>query len=178
MPAIATVTTRPFARRVATVLPARSIWHRSQPPKMSPCGLVSAGMAMARSAGSLSGSTSPLDEASFFGETSSIFQPRFREAYRPVLPLIRTFGGGIDHLANFGDLACRKTADLGVTADDGFILGQIHAKGLVIGDVGFHPLDIGPELPQRLVGLRRCAAQLLALETADLGNVALDDEFA
>jgi hypothetical protein len=77
-----------------------------------------------------------------------------------------------------GSIACRKTADLGVTADDGFILGQVHAKGLVIGDVGFHPLDIGPELSQCLVGLRGRAAQLLALQAADLGNVALDDEFA
>src|SRR5579864_948128 len=58
MAVIAIVTTRPTARRVATVEPARSIWHRSQPPKMSPCGLVSAGMAMARSAGSDAGSTS------------------------------------------------------------------------------------------------------------------------
>src|SRR3954449_4662143 len=63
MPAIATVTTRPFARRVATVLPARSIWHSSQPPKMSPCGLVSAGIATARSAGSVVGGTSGASDA-------------------------------------------------------------------------------------------------------------------
>src|SRR5215470_10859711 len=48
----ATVAVRPLARRVATVPPARSICDRSQPPKMSPCGLASAGIAMARSAGS------------------------------------------------------------------------------------------------------------------------------
>jgi len=58
MPVIATVTTRPCERRVATVLPARSIWHSSQPPKMSPCVLVSAGIAMARSAGSEFGGVS------------------------------------------------------------------------------------------------------------------------
>src|SRR5262249_22766022 len=53
MPVTATVTTRPHARRVAIVVPARSIWQSSQPPKMSPCGLVSAGIAIARKAGSV-----------------------------------------------------------------------------------------------------------------------------
>src|SRR6202043_1444326 len=52
MAEIGPVTTRPLARRVATVLPARSICDNSQPPKISPAGLASAGIAMARSAGS------------------------------------------------------------------------------------------------------------------------------
>jgi hypothetical protein len=55
MPVMATVTVRPFERRVATVVPARSICDSSQPPKMSPCGLVSAGIAIARTAGSICG---------------------------------------------------------------------------------------------------------------------------
>src|SRR6516225_10916490 len=55
MPVMATVTARPLERRVATVVPARSICDSSQPPKMSPCGLVSAGIAMARTAGSICG---------------------------------------------------------------------------------------------------------------------------
>src|SRR5215467_9236960 len=52
MAVIATVAVRPLARRLAAAPPARSICDRSQPPKMSPCGLASAGIAMARSAGS------------------------------------------------------------------------------------------------------------------------------
>ncbi len=47
MPSIATVTARPFAARMATVPAPRSIRLISQPPKMSPWGLVSAGIAMA-----------------------------------------------------------------------------------------------------------------------------------
>src|SRR5947209_655548 len=63
MAVIATVTVRPFARRVATVPPARSIWERSQPPKMSPCGLASAGIAIARNVGSLCGGGAELSLA-------------------------------------------------------------------------------------------------------------------
>src|ERR1700730_18385544 len=58
MAVIATVPTRPLARRVAPVLPARSICDNSQPPKISPAGLASAGIAMARSAGSDCGGAS------------------------------------------------------------------------------------------------------------------------
>src|ERR1700722_16599411 len=58
MAGIATVTTRPLARLVATVLPARSICDNNQPPKISPAGLASAGIAMARSAGSVFGGAS------------------------------------------------------------------------------------------------------------------------
>src|SRR5262245_56847072 len=60
MAVIATVTVRPFARRVAAMVPARSICDSSQPPKMSPCGLASAGIAIARSAGSHWGGRSEL----------------------------------------------------------------------------------------------------------------------
>src|SRR6266849_443969 len=52
MPVMATVATRPCARCEATLPPARSIWASSQPPKMSPLGLASPGMAIARKAGS------------------------------------------------------------------------------------------------------------------------------
>src|ERR1700692_1325560 len=64
---MATVTTRPPACRTATVAPARSIWQSSQPPKISPCGLVSAGMAMVRIAGSVSGGTSTAVEVAAVG---------------------------------------------------------------------------------------------------------------
>ena len=55
MPSTATVAQRPRARRKATVAPARSICDISQPPKMSPSGLVSLGMAMVRITGVSSG---------------------------------------------------------------------------------------------------------------------------
>src|SRR5580700_4002056 len=67
MAVMATVTTRPPVRRTATDAPARSIWHNSQPPKISPCGLVSAGMAMVRIAGSVSGGTSTAVEGAAVG---------------------------------------------------------------------------------------------------------------
>src|SRR5437763_1347992 len=55
MPVIATVATRPRARCTARLPPARSICDSTQPPKMSPLALASAGMAMVRSAGSWAG---------------------------------------------------------------------------------------------------------------------------
>src|SRR5687768_239896 len=54
----AIVATRPRARRIAALPPARSISPISQPPKMSPEGLASAGMAVVRSSGAWSGGAS------------------------------------------------------------------------------------------------------------------------
>src|SRR5215831_18727880 len=71
MAVIATVTQRPLARRVAAVPPARSICDNSQPPKMSPCGLASAGMAMARKAGSARGGLPDGSEAGIGNPTSA-----------------------------------------------------------------------------------------------------------
>src|SRR5215470_499715 len=62
MAVIATVAVRPLARRLAAAPPARSICDSNQPPKMSPCGLASAGIAMARSAGSVLGGRSGVSE--------------------------------------------------------------------------------------------------------------------
>src|SRR5712691_10427671 len=50
------VTTRPSARRVAVIAPAESISDIIQPPKISPLGLVSAGIASVRAASSPRGS--------------------------------------------------------------------------------------------------------------------------
>src|SRR5712691_6058943 len=94
----------------------------------------------------------------------------------PEHALSGPFGGRIDHGANFGDLAGGKSADLRMLADDGFVLGEIDAKGLVGRDEALDPLDVGTELMQDLVGFRRRPAQLLALEAADLGNIPLDDK--
>src|ERR1700736_1248005 len=92
MAVIATVTTRPRARLVATVLPARSICDNSQPPKMSPCGLASAGIAMARSAGSgvadvsvvLIGVLMRLQESEFPGESALCFVNEGAQTAREV----------------------------------------------------------------------------------------------
>ena len=48
----ATVTTRPPAWGVADIFPAESISDMIQPPKMSPLGLLSAGIASVRDASS------------------------------------------------------------------------------------------------------------------------------
>src|SRR4249920_3771427 len=57
----------------------------------------------------------------------------------------------VDHLAHFGDLGRGKSADLGVLADDGFVLGEIDAERLVVGDIALDPLDVGAELMQDLI---------------------------
>ena len=48
MPSMATVTTRDFATFAARIPLPRSICEMIQPPKISPLGFVSAGMAMVR----------------------------------------------------------------------------------------------------------------------------------
>src|SRR6516162_580712 len=87
-------------------------------------------------------------------------------------------GGRIDHLLHFGDLCRRKAADLGVFADDGLVLGEIDAKGLVVGYVALDPLNVGTELMQDLVRFCSRRAQLFALECADFRNIPFDDELA
>src|SRR5207302_1103110 len=57
------VTTRPSAHRVAVIAPAASISDMIQPPKMSPLGLVSAGIARVRAASSPRGSPAATDAA-------------------------------------------------------------------------------------------------------------------
>src|SRR3954462_497636 len=52
MSVTAAVTTRSCAQRVAVIAPAASIWAMIQPPKMSPDGLMSAGIARVRAASS------------------------------------------------------------------------------------------------------------------------------
>ena len=59
MPCTATVATRPRARHAAVIPPARSICDNNKSPKISPLGLVSAGMANVRIAGLPLGSGSP-----------------------------------------------------------------------------------------------------------------------
>src|SRR6516164_3590238 len=57
MPSTATVAHRPRARCAAKLPPARSICESSHPPKMSPLGLASAGIAKTRTSGSVRGNS-------------------------------------------------------------------------------------------------------------------------
>jgi hypothetical protein len=61
----ATVAHRPRAWRAAAFPAARSIWDSNHPPKISPAGFVSAGMAMVRIAGSQMGCVSNSALATF-----------------------------------------------------------------------------------------------------------------
>src|SRR5262249_46543405 len=63
MAVIATLAGRPLARRPSAAPPPRSICESSQPPKISPGGLASARLAMARGAGSVWGGRSGVSEA-------------------------------------------------------------------------------------------------------------------
>jgi hypothetical protein len=58
------------------------------------------------------------------------------------------------------------------------IPSQINAKSLVVRDIAFDPLDVGPELLQGRVRFLRGLAQRLSLGAADSGQLAFDDEFA
>src|SRR3954447_15860764 len=90
----------------------------------------------------------------------------------------RVSGGRVDHLAHFGDPGRRKAADLGVLADDVLVFRQVDAERVVGGDIALDPLDVGAEIAQHAVRFGRRSPELLALQTACAGNVALDNEFA
>src|SRR4051794_4866702 len=64
------VTTRPPARRVAVIAAAASISDMVQPPKISPSGLVSAGIAQVRAASSPRGPGGPAQLASLAASAS------------------------------------------------------------------------------------------------------------
>src|SRR5262249_21331343 len=81
-------------------------------------------------------------------------------------------------LLHLSDLGRRKTADLGVFADDSLVLGEIDAKGFVVGDVALDPLNVRTELMQDLVRFCRCPSQLFALEWNDFRDIPFDDELA
>jgi hypothetical protein len=60
--------------------------------------------------------------------------------------------------------------------DDGFVLGEIDAEGLVVGHEALDSLNIRPELLQGFIRFCGSRAELLAFESADLRDVSLDDE--
>jgi hypothetical protein len=66
---------------------------------------------------------------------------------------IRALSGGrgrIDQLFDFGDFGRGKAADSRMLVDDGLVLGEIDAEGLVVGHKALDPLNIRPELLQGL----------------------------
>ena len=81
------------------------------------------------------------------------------------------------YLLHHGDFVCRKTANFGVRADNGLVFGKIDAEGLIIGNITLDPLDVGAKLTQHFVRFCRRLAQLLAIESSDLWDIAFDDEF-
>ena len=62
-------------------------------------------------------------------------------------------------------------------ADNGLVFGKVDAEGLIIGNITLDPLDVGAKLTQYLVRFCRGLAQLLALDSSDLWDIAFDDEF-
>src|SRR5262249_25386919 len=79
------------------------------------------------------------------------------------------FCRGINCLSNLSDLGCREYV---------LVFGEINAKRLVVREVAFKPLNVRPKLAEYPIRFRCCSAKLLALEGADLWNVAFDDELA
>src|SRR5437660_1532164 len=67
MPSTATVAQRPRARCAARLPPARSICESSQPPKISPFGFASAGIAITRTSGMVCGNLGEDNAGSTFG---------------------------------------------------------------------------------------------------------------
>src|SRR5215470_6879799 len=99
MAVIATVAVRPLARRLAAAPPARSICDSNQPPKMSPCGLASAGIAMARSAGSVLGGRSGVSE-------EGMANPNLEASGYPVQ--VHTVGSSLRPASSFAGIANRS----------------------------------------------------------------------
>jgi hypothetical protein len=87
---------------------------------------------------------------------------------RQKLQSLACGGGWIDHLLHCGDFGRRKTADLGMLANDRLVFGEVHAEGFIIGNITFDPLDVGAKLAQHIVRFRRGLAQLFPLESSDL----------
>src|SRR5215472_8508862 len=111
MPSTATVAHRPRARRAARLPPARSICASSHPPKMSPFGLASAGMAKTRTSGSVLGNSTsdpiPLrlrmrraGTSHNFGTAATAGRMTTGTAYtyKVLLLCFRTFPGGDNHV--------------------------------------------------------------------------------
>jgi len=60
--------------------------------------------------------------------------------------------------------------------DDLFVCGQIDAKRLIVGDIAFLPLDVGPKLGAMLRSTSRGGTQLLASNVPDFRDITFNDE--
>src|SRR4029077_7383468 len=101
-------------------------------------------------------------------------EPTTQLLIRLVLPFRRR----IDHLADLGDLGSRETAHLRVLTDDLRISPEVDEERLVVGDVGFDPLDVATKLAQHPIRFCRSPAKLFALEGANLRDISLNNELA
>src|SRR5262245_42665471 len=132
MASTAPVATRPPARRMAATAPARSICAISQPPKISPFGLASAGMAKVRSAGSRAGSgfTSVMAEGSHRkgAKRIMIFFASLRLCGQPFFSAAPTISG-VNALALPQHPACRGAAGLPILAAMADLFDNLPRKG-------------------------------------------------
>ena len=61
-------------------------------------------------------------------------------------------------------------------SDDGFVFGEVYAERPIGSHVGMLPLHARRQLGQRLIRLGGGGSELLALQRAKLGDLALNDE--
>src|ERR671922_229841 len=88
------------------------------------------------------------------------------------------FGGrGIDDALDLRDLVGGEAALLRVLAHHVFARRDVHAVGLVAGDVALHPLDLRAQALEDVARFLRDGLQLVRAELAGAGNLALDEVF-
>src|SRR4029453_14610604 len=84
--------------------------------------------------------------------------------------------GGVDHRAHTRDAIRREAADSRVLANHLFVIGDVDAVDLVVGDVAFHPLDLRPESAEHAAGLLGDGTEFLDAHPSRSRHVALDDK--
>src|SRR3954447_26608585 len=110
-PSTATVAQRPRARRAAVSPAAKFICDISQPPKMSPAGLVSAGMAIGRMAALRRSRVGPdMTQLPWAGWTSTAIQRRRSKSFGSLLLVLN------------GAPFSRVVAGLGVASHRAYIM--------------------------------------------------------
>src|SRR5262245_38975520 len=89
---------------------------------------------------------SGLDRSAAITKSIIAAQPSSVRSARRLILSVWLFRSRIDHLADLGDLRCRKATDLRVLPNDVLVFGEINAERLVVGDVGLNPLDVRTKL--------------------------------